>query len=236
MLRLMLTFSVVSVFAANTAALVAAAPPKSQQEGVATERERELPRFSRPEDRGPDISHRPTSSLVAMLEHSTDRVLCRKAAGVLGDRSIAGTLELTAREERAIADAVQRYLHICKSEDANERSEGRLQIYRLWLSAVPQLLDALSDDELCAAETAARSLALMADEGTVEAITVVAKLTDNSRTRKMARLALIQMAHEVKLPIPGRKRSYQQEDKAFYEKVVAPRLRDIEALEPLKKD
>jgi len=207
-------------------------PPGASQEGAQSPPQEQLAPIlrghSRPEEEGESYRDRPTGVLVNLLSDSTDWVTQRKAAQVLGDRKIANELQLSDGEEGIVAVAVRRYLKPCNADDANVRSEGRLQIQRLWRLAVPALLQSLGSDESCVAETAARSLSLMQEESVVRAIVETAKGRDDDRVLSMAILGLKGMQYTQTTAVPGRSCLDEQAAKAFYEATVVPALRDLE--------
>jgi hypothetical protein len=97
--------------------------------------------FSRPEERGENFSVLETSEVVRRLETSQDMIERRKAAKVLGDRSIAGSLKMSAQEKEAVAKVVEGYLRQAKASTAEQRVEARQQVERLWHVAAPTLLE-----------------------------------------------------------------------------------------------
>ena len=108
--------------------------------------------FSRPEERGEDFSLLETSDVVRRLVKSEDKIKLRKAAKELGDRSIAGTLELSVEDKKAVENVVIGYLKQAKATNARERVEARQQIERLWHAAAPTLLANLNNREPAIAE------------------------------------------------------------------------------------
>ena len=117
--------------------------------------------FSRPEDRGEDLSGLATAELATRLSASKDKADLRKAAKALGDRCTTSGLTLAAGEMKLVDDAVAGYLAMAKSQDANERTEAREQIERLWLAAVPTLLKSIGSKDGAVSELAVKSLILL---------------------------------------------------------------------------
>jgi len=160
--------------------------------------------FSRPEERGEDLSNLVATDAVSRFARSADVIERRKLAKVIGDKSIAGNLQLSDAEKLQIQQQVASILQQAKSPDANERSEARQQIERLWHAAVPALILNITPDDVTVAELAVKSLILMRNESIVNNLIREATTTTDAGRRQMLIFALSKMTEQRKSLIPGR--------------------------------
>ena len=185
-------------------------------------------KFSRPEERGEDLSVLETAEVVKRLAESKDKIESRKAAKVLGDRSIAGKLDLSSEEEQTIENVVSGYFEQGKSANANERVEARQQVERLWHVAAPTLLENLNSKDPTIAEMAIKSLILMRNESIIKALVQKAESAKDEYTRAMANFTLKKMKEQRKSLIPGRECLDEEQSRILYDRLVAPALRNLE--------
>lgn len=185
--------------------------------------------FSRPEERGEDFSTLDTTEVVKRVTESRDRTTLRKAAKVLGDRNIAGTLKISKDQARLLEGVVVGYLGQGKAKDSNEREEARQQIERLWRVAAPALLKNVGNKDPAIAELAIKSLILMRNETIVHSLIDIARSTNDEYTKVMAIFALKKMTEQRKSLIPGRACLDEKESKRLYDEVVVPTLNKLEA-------
>ena len=183
--------------------------------------------FSRPEERGEDLSLLETSVVVTRLVESQDKIERRKAAKVLGDRNIAGTLKLSGEQKQAIHRIVGRCLEHTKASNANDRVEARQQIERMWRIAAPTLLENVTSRDMTVAEAAVKSLILMRDESIVKALIEKAESAEDERDKAMIVFALKKMTEPRKSLIPGRECLDEEKSKVLYERLVAPALEQL---------
>jgi HEAT repeat protein len=188
----------------------------------------EIPRFSRPEERGEDMSVLETPNVVNRMFISQDKIELRKAAKVLGDRAIASRLNLSREENESVNKIVDNYLKQSKATTANKRVEARHQIERLWHVAVPELLKNMSNRNPTIAELSVKSLILMRNEDIIRQIIDIAKTTNDPHTKAVAIFTLKKMKEQRKSRIPGRKCLNEEESKVLYDRLVAPALVDLE--------
>lgn len=186
------------------------------------------PRFSRPEERGEDLSVLETAEVVKRLAESKDKIELRKAAKVLGDRSIAGKLHLSSEEEQTIENVVSGYFEQGKSANANERVEAHQQVERLWHVAVPTLLENLNSKDPTIAEMAIKSLILMRNESIIKALVEKARSAKDEYTKAMVVFALKKMKEQRKSLIPERECLDEEQSRILYDRLVAPALRNLE--------
>jgi len=188
----------------------------------------ERPTLSRPEERGEDLSVLETAEVVKRLAESKDKIESRKAAKVLGDRSIAGKLDLSSEEEQTIENVVSGYFEQGKSANVNERVEARQQVERLWHVAAPTLLENLNSKDPTIAEMAIKSLILMRNESIIKALVEKARSAKDEHTKAMVIFALKKMKEQRKSLIPGRECLDEEQSRILYDRLVAPALRNLE--------
>jgi hypothetical protein len=184
---------------------------------------------SRPEDRGEDMSTLATSDAVSRFSRSSDAIERRKLARVIGDRSIAGSLQLSGPENGQLQQQVAGILQGAKSPDANTRSEAQQQIERLWLAAVPTLVSNITPKDVTVSEMAVKSLILMRNESIVSNLIWEAKATTDEGRRQMLIFALSRMKEKRTSLIPGRACLDDRQSEELYSRLVVPAL---DALKP----
>ena len=188
----------------------------------------EEPRFSRPEEIGEDFSLFETSKVINYLAESTDKVERRKAAKVIGDRDLAGTLNLTNKQKEVIEKIVEEYLQQSKSEDSNMQSEARRQIEYLWKTAVPALLKNIDNENLQISDMATDRLVLMRNEHIIKEIINVWETTKNPKTKDFLALVLKNMKYP-SYPLLSCRESINQEDcNKLYKELIEPILPEID--------
>lgn len=193
---------------------------------LGTPKEEQVEDKQSPEERGEDLSVLETTEVVKRLAESKEKIELRKAAKVLGDRSITQKLDLTIEEKQVIENVVSGYLKQARSTNANERTEARQQIERLWHVAAPTLLKNLSNPTT--AEMTIKSLILMRSEAIIKAIIEKAKTAQDEHTKAMAVFALKKMKEQRKSLIPGRECLNEEQSRILYNRLVAPALRNLE--------
>jgi hypothetical protein len=183
--------------------------------------------FSRPEERGEDLSGLSASEAVSRFSVSTDKVERRKLAKTIGDRSIAGTLRLSRAEEKQLQQEVEKTLQLAKSSDANERTEARQQIERLWRAAAPTLIAHVTTNNIAIAELSLKSLILMRDETIVSNLVAEAKSAKDDARKQMLVFGLSQMKEQRESLVPGRECLDVGRSADIYVRLVAPALQEL---------
>jgi hypothetical protein len=183
--------------------------------------------FSRPEDRGDDLSQLDKEELLKRLSQSTDVVELRKVAKVLGDRNIAGAVTLSGQDKVVVSNIVQHALQQSNAKNAQERVEARQQIERLWWVAAPGLLDNIDTREPAVAETIIKSLVLMRNDDIVHRLITTASTAPSLETRSLAIFALGKMTEKRESLIPGRICMNEEQSKELAEKMIIPFFRKI---------
>lgn len=191
----------------------------------------EKPGVSRPEDRGEDFSVLAQDDLLKLLSESSDRVELRKAAKVLGDRSIDGTLKLSEQESALLTNVVQKCLQQVMASDSNIRSEARDQIQRFWWAAAPALLKNMNSTHAAADETAIKSLILMRNESIIRSLMDTVEKSSDLRERARALFALGKMTERRESLIPGRTCMDRELSKATADKLIRPFLEGMQTTE-----
>jgi len=184
--------------------------------------------FSRPEERGEDLSVLKTAEVVKRFTGSKDKIELRKAAKVLGDRNIAGTLKLSDGEKQGIDKVVQKYIEQAKAQDSQDRSESRQQIHRLWHVAMPKLLEYVASKDASEAELAIKSLILMRNETVVKALIERARTAEDDYSKTMYVFALKMMKEQRHTWIQGRECLNEEESVALYDRLIVPALAELQ--------
>jgi len=184
--------------------------------------------FSRPEERGENLSILETSEVVKRFTESNDKIELRKAAKVLGDRSIAGSLKLSDGEKQGINKVVRKYIEQATAPTAQERVEAKQQLERLWHVAIPALLEYVDSKEPGQAELAIKSLILMRNEAIVRALIEKAKGAKDEYSKAMVVFALKKMREQRKSLIPGRECLNEDESAAMYNRLLVPALAELQ--------
>jgi hypothetical protein len=192
------------------------------------------PKFTRPEERGSDLSVLGTSEAVVRFAGSTDKIERRKLATVIGDRCVAGTLRLSDAEDRQIQQEAEKTLQMAKSPNPNEWSEAHLQIERLWRVAVPTLIAQLSNTNSTVAQLAADSLILMRDESTIKKLVAEAQTTKDQRMKQMLIFTLTQMKEQRDSIIPNRICLDSARSEELYNRLVVPALQALKSAQEQK--
>ena len=204
-----------------------ALPASTVAKAQGVDRPKDTRAFTRPEDRGEDLSALALPELAARLSASKDKAELRKAAKAIGDRCTSGSLALADPDRKKVDEAVAAYLAQAKSPDSNERTEARDQIERLWTAAAPTLLENVGNPDATIAELAIKSLILMRNESIVKALAEKARSSGDERTRGRARFALMKMQEQRTSLIPGRQCLDEAASKRLYDDVVAPALAQL---------
>ncbi len=188
--------------------------------------------FSRPEDRGEDLSKLETKEIVRRLSTSEDTVEQRKAAKVLGDRAIKGTLRLEDAEQETLREYIHSQIALTASTQGEGREEAVSQIQRLWRLAAPSLIDSLGHENPTVQEAAIKNLCMMRNEQLVKDIITRVKTSDDSAFQYGAVFALGMMREKRKPLVPDRVILDDQRSKALADKVITPFLIRLQAANP----
>lgn len=181
----------------------------------------------RPEDRGEDLSGLAASELVKWLASSTNNIELRKAAQVLGDRSIAGTLKLSAQESAAVSNVVRQYLKQTIAPEANDSEEAKEQIERLWWTAARVLAENIASPDDAVAEKAIKALSLMRNEEIVRALVDQARKATDRKVREMCIFALGCMTEKYESLVPRRTCMNEKDSRMLADKLIIPFLSEI---------
>jgi hypothetical protein len=184
--------------------------------------------YTRPEERGEDLSLLDISENIKILAESTDKIERRKAAKVIGDRFIAGILKLTSTDKETIATITSGYLQQSKAKDPQDSAEAGQQIIRLWRTTVPTLLKYMDSNEPPVADMAINSLVAMCNEEIIKAFIDLAKTTKNQMTRDMMIISLKIMKNPQRTSVKDRQGLSQEELAKLYDKLIAPALKELQ--------
>lgn len=189
------------------------------------------PTFVRAEDAGEDLALLGSSEVLRRLTQSSDRIVQIKAAKVLGDRDLAGTLRLSREERAAVDEYADRQVALTAGATGQERADANDQIRRLWRLAADRLIQALGSDNRTIVEAAVRNLALMRNGDLVAKIIARIKASDDARFKRGAILALGMMREKRDCLVPGRTTLGDAESEVLASKVIVPFLKDLQAKE-----
>ena len=101
------------------------------------------------------------------MEKSNDYLELIKASNTLGERHLAGQLQLTAEEQNRIDKIVSNYIENSR-EQYGRFCTSELQIERLWLLAEPVLWKYLTDKEFRNTSFVARQLVKMKNPAQIQ--------------------------------------------------------------------
>jgi hypothetical protein len=188
--------------------------------------------FTRAEERGESFEGRQNKELVEVLKKKdvADKVDRHKAAKEIGDRARAyGGDHFSKEEKEAIKEEVKRLLLLARSKNADERVEAREQIERLWLAALPALLDGLDDENLSVVELAIKSLILMRNEEVVSELLEKGRGADES-TKKTILFTLKKMKEQRVSSVPDRNCLDEESSEELFDTFVAPAIKELATL------
>ncbi len=184
-----------------------------------------------PEDRDEDFSVLATADIIRWLSTSTNAIEMRKAAQVLGDRAIAGTLELSAPEQAAVVNVARQYLTSVPAREFSDFAEAKEQIERLWRPAGAALVAQIANPNTQIAEMAIQSLSLMRNEELVRALVEQTRSTTNAAAKVMYIFALGCMTEQYNSLVPRRVCMNEKESAILADKLIRPYLADLEKTE-----
>lgn len=210
------------------AALPNTPPRKGAQVGPGTAirpvAEEHRPTFTRPEDRGEDFSKLDSHEVVRRLAVAEGVAEQRKAAKVLGDREIAGTLELTEEDRRIVQRQIDTQIEWTGAAAGSDRSDASEQLQRLWTLAAPQLMDNLGHESSMVRDAAIKNLSLMRNEDLVLKLIARIEASDDPRVRQFGIFALGRMLEKRESLIPGRVQINDESSQAITDRLVSPFL------------
>ena len=189
-----------------------------------SEIKKKRPAFVRAEDDGEDFSLLPTEEVVTRLAQTTDGIERMKAAKVLGDRELAGTLTLSKDQRETLDQHIQKTIEAADADNAGERVEAYDQIQRLWRLADDKLIDALGSPTIRVWEAAVKNLALMRNEEIVKRIIARVETSDDATFKKNAIFALGMMKEKRDSNVPDRHQLGDEESEAIAKKLIIPFL------------
>jgi hypothetical protein len=184
--------------------------------------------YTHPEDRGDDFSFLSSSENIKRLTESKDMIERRKAAKVIGDRFIAGTLKLTSKEKETIEKITIEILQQSKSPDMNVRGEAQMQVQRLWGVAAPTLLKYIDSNDAPVSDMAINSLVLMCNEEIIKEFINLAKNAKLQSTKDIMILTLKNLQLPRKPSVPDRQMLSPEELDKLYNKLVIPALKELQ--------
>ena len=188
--------------------------------------------FVRAEDMSEDFSLLESSEVLRRLVQTDDKVVRRKAALVLGDRHLAGTLKLSAGEMESLQAYIDKQIELTAAPTGGERVEANDQIRRLWRLTANKLLDGLATKNLTIMEACAKNLTLMRDAKIVADLIARIEASQDASFRKYAIFTLGMMRDKRDAKVPGRVQMGDAESEALARDVIIPFLTRLEAGQP----
>lgn len=176
-----------------------------------------------PQDRDENFSLLTSAEIVKRLAQSKDKIELRKAAQVLGDRAIAGTLTLSAEERAAVLKAAQHYLDPAVVAGSSDE-EAKEQLDRLWWPAAPALVDHVADPNLRISDLAVQGLSLMRNEAIVRALVEKARAATEKQAKEMYIFALGCMTEQYDTVVLRRTCMNEKESELLADKLIRPFL------------
>ena len=155
----------------------------------------EAKKVTAPEERGADFSVYSTERLIGYLAGDSDKIEQRKATKALGDRHLAGKLELTGEQKAVVDDYIRKQLARTDPEASvgEDRSEANNNIVRLWRLSQDVLFEKLCDKNMAVAEACIKNLTKMRTEATVLRLVELARTAKADHDRMVAIYALSMM-------------------------------------------
>jgi len=185
----------------------------------------------RPEDRGESFVPLASSEVVRRLIHSTARGATRKAAKVLGDRSLAGKLKLSQDDRAKLDEYIGKQVALTSAATVGDRFESIQQIRRLWRLTAEKLIDSLGSEDISIVEASAKNLALMRNEDIIKTIIARLKASKDAQFKGGAILALGVMREKRECRVPDRETLGDDESAALATKLIMPVLTELQASE-----
>jgi len=193
--------------------------------------EERKPTFVRAEEAGEDFSKLESSEVLRRLTQSNERIAERKAAKVLGDRHLAGKLNLSKSEQKSLADYIEKQIGLTAAAEGSDREEANQQIQRLWRLTTVQLIDNLGSKNLTVVEAATKNLALMRNEDIVRKIIARIEASEDVAFRRYAILALGMMREKRDCLVPDRKTLSDEKSEKMAKTIIVPFLEKLQKSE-----
>jgi len=187
--------------------------------------------FARPEETGEDFSKLESSEVLRRLTQSNDRIAERKAAKVLGDRHLAGELNLSQGEKEDLKGYVSKQIALTAAAKGNDWEEANQQIRRLWRLAASTLISNLGSENLTVVEAATKNLALMRNEEIIQEIVARIEASEDAAFRRYAILALGMMREKRDCLVPDRKALSDEKSAKIAESIIVPFLEKMKRTE-----
>lgn len=219
-----------------------------EAQALAAEQQQEAeprqPSFSRPEDRGEDLSGQSTAALLLLFKggdlgdiytdppfHKNEKAIAlRKAANILGDRDTEGQLDLLATDRELIKKVVAFYLDLSKQDNPHAFEEGATQIQRLWHLGVPTLLENIAGNDDRRRQAASQFILDMRDESLTKKIVEIAKGAKEQRAIRWYAAILRGMKNPPQ-PLYRKDQVLNRIDtERIFEEVVRPVLKRLESI------
>ncbi len=197
--------------------------------------------FSRPEDRGENLSKLAKEDIISRLNivnfdslfigvnHRNHKCIeLRKIAQVLGDRQLAGTLVLTNEERVLVNKTILNYIHLYNRRDEDDFEEITLQFQRFGPLAIPLLLNNVDHPNPGIRQLTTNAIVEMRTEEAIVSVIRKAKATKDIKTKRWLRQALSMMNLSYKPSVPNREYMDEATTREVYERLIVPALAELE--------
>jgi len=185
----------------------------------------------RPEEVGENFSVLSSETLVDRLSVAADFVEERKAAIQLGNRSIAGELELSKEQTEELGEYIQDQIEKTALGPGEDRAEANHQIQRLWRLSVDGLIENLGHENEAIGEAAMKNLIMMRNEEIILRIIAEVKSSDHFLTRYRGVFALGMMTEKNRRSLTGRVIMDHDSSRELAGKHIIPFLNELKEQE-----
>lgn len=187
------------------------------------------PSFVRAEDQGEDFSLLESSEVLRRLIKADNRIIRWKATKVIGDRQIAGKLDLSKEELAELEQYIAKQIELIGSAKTGEaRSDINSQIARLWRLSANKLIENLGNNNLAIVDAVIENLAMMRNEEIVDQIIARIESSSNPKFKQFAIYAIGMMNSKYSCHIPNRPTMSDEESDALAAKTIIPFLKKLQ--------
>jgi hypothetical protein len=190
-------------------------------------------KMTRPEERGPNFSNMPVTSLLDCMSTSPDKIEKRKAAKVLGDAFLSNKLKLTDAESDRLNLVISSYLDV-SAKNPQLWSEAHSQIERLWFLVQPAVLLRLKAGKLDY-ETFNAAI-MLRSESLISEIIGEAKRQQDKRVKLFLTNLLVHMRSSVSTTLPDRKVLSDEQTQILFDRLIVPAIKELRPSFPDERD
>jgi hypothetical protein len=204
-----------------------AVSPSSQSIPVVIEKKvKKTEGFHRSDEDDVGLKARPVNELVTMLK-TADPALLKKVCKELGDRVLRAEAVLSIEQQVIVDDVVKGWMDgFGKLQLAQERSEVRQNLQRLWTLSAPALIPIVDSQDLVCAEAAVKSLIMMRNRNIIVALVARYQAITDPETKERVGFFLSKMTDSNASLVPGRPTMNERDTNALYNELIAPVIGD----------